>query len=106
MDLGNTPTVFYVPGTFDWGTDLGGLPTAPWYPKVQTADGGFGVRTNQFGFNLTWASGRVVVVEACTNLTNPVWVPVQTNTLAGGPIYFTDAQWTDHSSRFYRLRSP
>ena len=30
------------------------------------------MQTNQFGFNINWASGMVVVVEACTDLTNPV----------------------------------
>jgi hypothetical protein len=31
-----------------------------------------------------------VVVEACTNLTNPVWFPRQSNTLTGGSVYFSD----------------
>jgi len=73
---------------------------------VQTGDASFGVRTNQFGFNLTWAGGRPVVVEACTDLTHPVWLPVKTHTLAGGSAYFSEPQWTNYSGRFYRLRSP
>ena len=35
-------------------------------------------------------SGLVIVVEACTNLANPVWSPVETNTLTGGSSYFSD----------------
>ena len=54
-----------------------------WIPEIQTSDGSFGVRTNQFGFNITWASGRAVVVEACTNLAQPFWSPLQTNALTG-----------------------
>ena len=30
----------------------------------------------------------VVVVEACTNLANPIWSPVGTNTLTGGSLLF------------------
>ncbi len=99
-------TIYYLPGTTGWGATYGDLPTAPWLPKVRTADVNFGVRTNGFGFNLTWVSDQVVVVEACTNLTNPVWSPVATNTLTGGSSYFSDPQWSKYPARFYRLRSP
>jgi hypothetical protein len=77
-----------------------------WTPQVQTTDASFGVRTNQFGFTITWASGMTVVVEACTNLANPTWYPLATNTLTGGSAYFSDPQWTSYPARFYRLRSP
>ena len=73
---------------------------------MQTGDAGFGVRTNQFGFNIAWASGQTVVEEACTNLTNPVWQPVQTNTLTSDSLYFNDPQWTNYPARFYRLHAP
>jgi len=73
---------------------------------VLTDDGSFGVRTNSFGFNINWASGMNVVVDACTNLVNPIWLPVQTNTLANDSSYFNDPLWTSYSSRYYRLRSP
>ena len=72
---------------------------------MQTSDASFGVRTNQFGFNLDWASGMTVVVEACTNLANPTWHPIGTNTLTTGSAYFNDPQWTNYTARFYRLRS-
>jgi len=62
--------------------------------------------TNQFGFNITGTTGLVVVVTACTNLTNPFWSPVGTNTLTGGSSYFSDPQWTNYADRFYRLRLP
>jgi hypothetical protein len=67
---------------------------------------GVGVRTNRFGFNVAGISNLVVVVEACTNLANPVWCPLQTNTLTGAPFYFIDPHWTNYPRRFYRLRSP
>jgi hypothetical protein len=59
-----------------------------------------------FRFNITWASGMVIVVDACTNLANPTWSPLQTNTLIGGSLYFSDPEWTNYPGRFCRLRSP
>jgi hypothetical protein len=77
-----------------------------WNPQVQTVGAAFGVQTNQFAFTITGTGGWVIVVEACTNLANPTWSPVSTNTLTGGSAYFSDPQWTNYPARFYRLRSP
>ena len=96
----NKATVYYLPGTTGWGATFGGRPAALWKPQVLTSDASFGVRTNQFGFNITWASGWVVVVEACTDLANPIWSPVGTNTLPGGSSYFSDPEWTKLSRPF------
>ena len=60
----------------------------------------------QFGFNITGPINATVVVEACTNLANVVWIPVATNTLSNGTNYFTDAQWTNYPYRFYRISEP
>ncbi len=73
---------------------------------MQAQNAHFGVGSNQFGFNINWSSGQVIVVEACTNLTNPVWYPIQTNTLTDGGANFNDSQWTNYPGRFYRVRSP
>jgi hypothetical protein len=75
-------------------------------PQVQTSYAGLGVRTNQFGFTIAGTCNTVVVVEASTNLANPTWSPLGTNTLIGGWWYFSDPQWTNYSSRFYRLYWP
>ena len=99
-------TVYYLPATTGWETTLAGRSTVLWNPQAQTHDASFGVRTNRFGFNLTGSSNLVIVVEACTNLFNPIWRPVQTNTLTTGAAYFSDSQWTNFPSRFYHLRSP
>jgi hypothetical protein len=77
-----------------------------WLPKVQTSHANFGVQSNQFGFSINWASGNAVVVEASTNLANPSWSPLATNTLASGSSYFSDPQWSKYPTRFYRLRWP
>jgi hypothetical protein len=102
----NNATVYYMPGTTGWGSTFGGRPSVLWNPQVQTDDPSFGVRTNRFGFAITWASGMVVVVEASTNLVNPLWSPVATNILTDGSSYFRDPQWTNYPARLYRLRSP
>ena len=46
------------------------------------------------------------MVEACTNLANPTWAPLQTYTLTNGSLYFSDPDWTNYPARFYRIRSP
>jgi hypothetical protein len=99
-------TVFYLHGKTGWGPTFGGRPTALWEPLAQTKDASFGVRTTQFGFNINWASSQTVVVEASTNLANPIWSPVSTNTFTSDVSFFSDPQWTNYPGRFYRLRSP
>jgi hypothetical protein len=60
------------------------------------------VQPGGFGFTISWATNVSVVVEAATNLANPVWLPVSINTLTGGTNYFSDPQWTNYPGRFYR----
>jgi hypothetical protein len=99
-------TIYYLPEASGWGPTFDGIPTSIWLPQILSANGTYGIQSNQFGFTITWASGKAVVVDACTNLLNPVWQPVQTNILTGVTSYFSDSQWTNYPSRFYRLRSP
>jgi hypothetical protein len=105
----NNATVYYLPGITGWGTAFGGRPTALWFlpnPLILTSGPGFGVQSNAFGFIISWATNLPVVVEACTNLANHSWSPVQTNALTSGWSYFSDPHWADYPGRFYRLRSP
>jgi PKD repeat protein len=115
---GNDATVFtddsasvayYLPGTTGWGSNFDGIPTAPWFlanPLILNDNSSIGVKSNRFGFTISWATNITVVVEACTNLANPTWQPVSTNTLGGGSSYFQDPQWTNYPRRFYRLSAP
>jgi len=98
-------TIYYLAGTSGWGSTLGGIPTVLWNPQI-VSDATFGVQASQFGFTITGTPDLMVVVQACTNLTNPVWVPVATTTLSSGTSYFNDPQWTNYPARFYRLASP
>jgi hypothetical protein len=99
-------TVYYLPGTTGWGQTFGGHPTALWKPEVQASEPSFGVRSNRFGFTISRASDKVVVIEAATDLSNPTWSPLATNTLTGGSSAFRDLQWANYPSRFYRIRTP
>src|SRR5665213_54446 len=106
---GDFATVYYLPGTTGWDTTYEGLPTALWmlpYPIILTNTSGLGVQTNGFSFDVSWATNLSVVVEACTNLSNPIWLPLKTNALTGGVFYFSDSKWTNYHGRFYRIRSP
>lgn len=112
---GNAPTegvlsvcapVYYLPGTVGWGPYFGNGPTAPWIPRMAGADLSFGTRTNQFGFNIIWARGEQIVIEACSDLARAEWQPLTTNTLPSDISFFTDADSAGRSARFYRLRAP
>jgi hypothetical protein len=106
--FGANPTVFTLPGTTGWGKSFGGRPIARWRlpnPLVLNFGPSSGVRSNRFGFIISWSTNVSVVIEASTNLTSPTWSPVRTNTLSNGWSYFTDPQWANHPARFYRVRS-
>ena len=106
---GDPATVYYLPGTLGWGNTFTGVPIVQWFlpqPLILSQGPGFGVQSGLFGFTISWATNVPVVVEACTNLANPIWLPVSTNTLVGGTSYFSDPQSANLPGRFYRLRSP
>jgi hypothetical protein len=99
---------YYLPGTDGWDATFDAIPTAPWTlpnPVILNNTANFGLQPAGFGFTISWATNTSVVVEACTDLTNPVWIPVQTNTLTNGSCYFSDPQWTNFPGRYYRINS-
>jgi hypothetical protein len=106
FDGADVVTVYYLRGATGWGTTFGGRPTALGRPWIQSDAASLGVRMNQFGFSTTWANGRILVVEACTDLGQSTWSPAATNTLTNGAAYFGDPEWTNYAGRFYRVRSP
>jgi hypothetical protein len=104
--IGDNTTVYYLPGTTNWGSSLGDAPALLWNPVIQTADGSFGVSNNQFGFYITGTGNIPIVVEACTNLANPVWMPLTNVALTNGLFYFSDPQWTNYPARYYGIGFP
>jgi hypothetical protein len=97
--------VYYLPSTTGWGPTFGGLPAQAWLPQIQTDTSTFGIQTNQFGFDVDWADGKALIIESCTNLMAPIWVPVTTNAINGGSLLFFDSGWTNNPNKFYRVRS-
>ena len=103
-------TVYYLPGTTGWSNTFGGYPfgppngapTALWNPTIQNG----AVSNGQFGFNITGTANIPIVVEACTNLANPVWTPLQSMTLTNGLVYFSDSTWTSFPVRYYGIGFP
>jgi hypothetical protein len=106
---GTTNVIAYdLPGTTNWSafsTDTG-IPATLWLPQIPAGASGFGIQTNLFSFNVNWTSGQTITIEGCTNLFNPDWLPLQTNTFAGNALSFNDPQATNYPARFYRVISP
>jgi BspA type Leucine rich repeat region (6 copies) len=112
--FGSGITVYYLPGTTGWTAFSGALgPSLAasmfWYlpnPEIISFGSSFGVQNSQFGFIISWATNSTLVVDACTNLTNPAWLPISTNFVAAtnGTANFADPQWSSFSTRFYRLQ--
>lgn len=99
-------TAYFLPGTTNWSSNFGGLPTLLWNPQAQTGDGGFGALTNGFGFNITGTPNIPIVVDAVTDLTQTMWTPLFNGVVTNGEVYFSDPQWTNYPIRFYRIRAP
>jgi hypothetical protein len=53
-------------------------------------------------FNVIGPSGSNVVIQASADL--QTWIPLQTNLLGSGPLYFSDAQSPANTRRFYRVQ--
>jgi hypothetical protein len=77
-----------------------------WNPVIQTSDGSFSVRNGQFGFNITSIPIIPIVVEACSNLANPVWTPLRALWLGNVPFYFNEPFRAENSGRYYRISAP
>ena len=76
------------------------LASTPVSPSILTK-GAFGFSNGMFGFNVSGPSGSNVVIQASTNM--QTWIPLQTNLLGSGPLYFSDAQAATNRHRFYRV---
>jgi uncharacterized repeat protein (TIGR03803 family) len=70
------------------------------------SDGRFGIQSGAFGFDYTGISNQTAIIERNTNLWKSGWLAVQTNLLIGAPSYFSDTNFDQTPSAFYRIRSP
>ncbi len=80
-------------------------PPTPPPPIIYSYEGSLGFVAGQFGFIINGQLGQLVVIEASTTLQPGSWMPVRTNVLGGGPIYFSDPESRGLSSRYYRAKS-
>ena len=105
---GESATAYFLPNTTGWTNFTGdnGIPPVEWNPGIQTGGTNFGVKGNQFGFNITNTANLTVEVLVCTNLANAVWAPLQTATLTNGFFYFSEALQTNNSGRYFGLGLP
>ena len=102
------PVLYYLPSAAGWPVPPSpwhGYSTAYWLPEV-LADSPPTVQDGTCRFTVGWTEGQSVVVEACTDLDDPVWVPLDSRTLEDCGFLFSDSEAAGHSNRFYRLRSP
>lgn len=106
FDGGDNATVYYLPGRVGWGETFGGRPAVLWNPEILTRDASFGVGAVGFGFKITGTPDIPIVIQACTDLMAADWLPLRTDTLEGGSVYFSDTVWSNHPTRFYTIRWP
>jgi len=106
--LANDPgaTAYYMAGRTGWSSTYQRIPAVLWNPLIQTKDGHFGVQNNQFGFNITGTTNIPIMVQACTNLANPVWTPLLNATLTNGSFHFSEPLQPNIPARYYRITSP
>jgi len=108
---GERPTVYRLPGASGWSNTFDGLdaslPVVIWNPLFQVSGANFGVSNHKFGFTITNGSTTniPIVIEACSNLANPIWTPSTSLTLTN-TFHFSESLPTNSFSRFYRIRSP
>ena len=101
--------VFYLPGTTGWAyfASNAGVPSLAFWtlPYPLVLQNTIGVQSNRFGFTVSWATNRSVIIEASVDWAKNIWTPIATNVLNNGMVNFRDQQWTNYPSRFYRARS-
>jgi len=106
FDGDSNVTVYYLPGTTGWSNTYDGVPAVLWNPLIQTGNGNFGVQNNQFGFDITGTPAIPIVVQASTNLANPVWTALTNVTLTNGLFHFSEPLQAGSAARYYRIGSP
>jgi hypothetical protein len=93
--------VYYFPETANWGPTYGGLTTVMVIPQIDTATASVRGLPNGFSFTITGINNQIAVIQASPDLIH--WQPIQTNTIIGASSNFSDPQWTNYPTRFYRI---
>jgi len=98
-------TVYYSPGTagwIDWSDPYTGSPAVEWNPAIAAA----GMQNGQFGVTVTGNTNIPIQLQACTNLSSPVWTPLTNVNLTNGSFYYSEPMQSNAASRFYRVCFP
>jgi hypothetical protein len=95
-------TVYYLPGTTGWSNTYQGVPAVEWNPAIVPT----GMHNGQFGLTVTGNTNIPIQLQACTNLTCPVWTPLTNASLTNGSFYYSEPMQANASARFYRLAFP
>jgi hypothetical protein len=98
--------VYFNRGTRGWSATYGGRPTQIWDPLVNLNVTTFGIKDGVYFFRGDGIVGTSCVLEFATDLAQPVWKLLSTNSVLNGTTSFADPQWQDSPSRFYRIRAP
>jgi len=101
----NSVTVYYLPGTTGWSNTYQGVPTVLWNPQIQASGANFGMKNNQFGFNITGTPNIPIVVQASTGLPSSVWTSLTNVLLTNGSYYFSEPLQAC-PARYYRISPP
>jgi len=117
--LGNQPAIdptaflddsnlqlIYLPGVTGWTSPVAGIPALLWNAASQSAAVIPGIQNQSFGFTIKGTAGLNVLVQGCTNLAAPVWLPLQTLTLTNGSALYSQPLDTTVSAGFFRLSTP
>jgi hypothetical protein len=87
------------------GTNVSAYAALAYLPgslAIITTNVAFGFTGGVFGFDVSGPAGTSVVIQASTDL--QTWIPLQTNLLGNGPLYFSDLQSSNNIQRFYRAQ--
>jgi hypothetical protein len=103
---GDPVTIYYLADTTGWGGATIFPKPVLWDPFGPSGDITLGVENSQFGFSFNGPANLAIVVEFCTDLANPVWIPIQTNAMTNASFSFSEPLQTNCPSRFYRMSQP
>ncbi len=103
-----TPTlaVYYLPSAVGWGDSFGGRAAELWDPRIELGNSAFGVREEGFAVSIRGTPNLPIVLETAETLKGRGWRALLSCAITNGSLLFKDPDWTNHTSRFYRIRPP
>ena len=94
-------TVYYLVNPSTWSNTFCGVDAEAWTPVLMDPT----PTASAFNFNVEWANGEPIRVQACTNLLAPNWINLSTSIITNGSCLISDTNWTSLEQRYYRVSS-